>query len=458
MNYEFLKDILGSPWQIEPRTLNSLYPIFKGMTSGLAIEPGEEPKEQKQYKLSAITHDILMDGCDDEIDDSSESASQSPQSKVINVIPMRSVLTKHDQECGPRGTRTLGKRLVDADADENVIGHILLIESGGGSASAVPEMTDAIQKCTKPIVVWIDGMACSAAYYIACYCSEIIAGRDFDSVGSIGTMTMFEGRKSKSPENEDGEVSVTIYADGSEEKNAGVEAAINDFNFTIIKEKSLNPFNKKFHADVMANRPQVLATQLRGATYFAQDVVGSLVDSIGEFSTAIDRVLALANFVAEPVAGEPTNNQQTTNTKIEMKQFTHVNTVLGVEAIEATDEGAFLNEEQLASIEERLELNQQLATERDTAVQSLESANATLGTAQATIAAAYDPFNAIDPAVAAAETPEAKAEAVRTLLAARPGVNPVQNLGTQDEIITDPEVDWEAINNLPHNKLVDENS
>ena len=141
-----------------------------------------------------------------------------------------------------------------------------------------------------------------------------------------------------------------------------------------------------------------------------------------------------------------------------MKQFSHVNTVLGVEALESSQEGVFLNEGQLTAIEERLELNQQLASERDTAVQERDNATASLGTAQATIAAAYDPFNGIDPTVAAAETPQAKAEAVRTLLAARPAVNPVQNLGTQDEINTDPEVDWDAINNLEHNKLVDKNS
>lgn len=141
-----------------------------------------------------------------------------------------------------------------------------------------------------------------------------------------------------------------------------------------------------------------------------------------------------------------------------MKQFAHLNTVLNTTSLEATDEGVFLNEEQLQSVEERLELNQQLVTERDGAVSERDTATSTLGTAQATIAAAYDPFNAIDPAIASAETPELKAAAVRTLLAARPATAPIGNLGTQDEIVTDPEVDWEAINNLPHNKMVDANS
>lgn len=465
MNYEFLKDVIGSPWQIEPRTLNSLYPIFKAMISGISLESSPEPQNHIPYFINA---DLRKPGCEDDDcgddeddDDEDDMENDLPDNdlenpKTIHVLPIRSVLTKHDQNCGPVGTRTLGNRLIEADRDRNVLGHILLIESGGGQASAVPELSEAIQKCSKPLVVWIDGCACSAAYYIATYCNEIIASRPMDYVGSIGTLSQFESRKSKSPENEDGVISVTIYADGSSEKNEEFETAINEFDFTLMKERILNPFNEKFQQDVITNRPQVLLEQLKGRTYYARDVIGSLIDSIGEFSTAVDRVIALANYTAPATSKQGATNQNITKSKIEMKQFPHLNSVLAVEALEATEEGAFLNEEQFTSIEERLELNQQLATERDTAVQSLETATATLGATQASLEQAYDPFNAIDPTIAAAITPEAKAEAVRTLLATPPAVAAVQNLG-QNNTETD-QVDWEAINNLPHNKAVDANS
>ena len=467
MNYEFLKDVIGSPWQIDPRTLNSLYPVFRGLFSGLNIEEGKEPDNHLRYALSAITRDIIPNyfNDDDDDDDDDEDPNEleleveqpeTPPAKIINVLPLRGILTKHDQTCGPRGTRTLASRLLESDEDKNVIGHILVIESGGGQASAVAEMTDAIQKCTKPIVVWIDGMACSAAYYIACYCKKIISGRNLDFVGSIGTMAIYEGRKAKSEANADGEISVTIYADGSDEKNEEFEKAINEFDFTLVKSRILNPWNQKFQQDVISNRAIVLVEQLKGRTYYAGDVVGSLVDSIGDFNTAVDSVLALANFSNEPPeTGD--NNQQSINSKTEMRQFAHLNSVLSVEALEANADGVFLNEEQLQSVEERLELNQQLVTERDNAVQQSESATASLGTAQATLATAYDPFNAIDPTIAAAETPEAKAQAVRTLLAARPAIAAVQNIGQKSDEIQD-NVDWEAIDKLPHNKAVDANS
>jgi len=146
------------------------------------------------------------------------------------------------------------------------------------------------------------------------------------------------------------------------------------------------------------------------------------------------------------------------NTKVEMKkQFIHLNSALSVEALEGTEEGVFLNEAQLQQLEQRLEANQQLVSERDNAILERDTATTDLGTAQANLASAFDSFNQIDPAIASAETPEAKAAVIRELLSARPAVTPVQALEQQDEIATN-EVDWEAINNLEHNKQVDKNS
>ncbi len=146
------------------------------------------------------------------------------------------------------------------------------------------------------------------------------------------------------------------------------------------------------------------------------------------------------------------------NKKVEMKkQFIHLNNAFNVEALEGTEEGVFLNERQLQQLEERLEANQQLVTERDSAILERDTATTNLGTAQANLASAFDPFNAIDPTIATAATPEAKVAAIRALLAARPAATPVLALEQQDEIATD-EVDWEAINNLEHNKQVDKNS
>lgn len=458
MNYAFLKDIIGSPWQIEVQTLNSLLPILRGMVNGLSVDKAAEPSSHQPYALSASKGEIVMWS---QLEAPIPQDGSEPSPKVISVLPIRSVLTKHDQDCGPVGTRTLASRLIRADTNESVLGHILVVESGGGQAIAVPELTDAMQNCTKPIVVWIDGVAASAAYYISSYANEIIASREMDLVGCIGTMLVWEGRKSKSAENQDGQIHVTIYADGSEQKNAEYEAAINDFNFQGAKDRMLNPLNAKFQSDVLFNRSSTTEDQLKGRTYFASEVVGTLVDSIGNFDTAVQRLLALANF-KENIPTQ--NNQSLNNSKPMTKQFLHVNQVLSVESLEGSEEGVFLNQDQLGAIEEGLLANQQLASERDTANQERDTANTTMGSMQqqiadslATAAAAYDPFNAIDPSVALALTPQSKAEAIRTLLAAKPATLAVQTIGQVEEHLAG-DADWETINSLPHNKQVDLNS
>ncbi len=139
------------------------------------------------------------------------------------------------------------------------------------------------------------------------------------------------------------------------------------------------------------------------------------------------------------------------------KQFPQINKTLNIQSLESSDDGIFLNEDQLQLIDESLEANQQLVAERDTAVHERETSSTSLTSVQASLASAYDLFNAIDPAIALAATAEAKVAAVRTLLAARPSAAPSQVLDQHDNSTSD-EVNWEAINNLEHNKLVDANS
>jgi len=136
--------------------------------------------------------------------------------------------------------------------------------------------------------------------------------------------------------------------------------------------------------------------------------------------------------------------------KTEMKtQFLNVNKVLKVENLESTEEGVFLNETQLESFENRLALDQQIVAERDAAIAERDTARTDLSNA-------FNTFDAIDPAIANAETPEAKALAIRALLSKKPATQPAGNQDKSDPVSDG--VEWDVINNLPHNKQVDQNS
>ncbi len=380
MQYSIAREIFGKPWQISAFGIQQYQPVISGMLNGAEISVESEPLENIPYAVSATTGVPMAWS---ETDEDSAQEENSTQEKVIHVLPVRGVLMKHDMLCGPRGARTLANRLRKADADESVIGHVIIIEGPGGSAAAVPELSDAIKDCKKPVVGWVDGMMCSAHMYFGSYTDYLIASRNNDLVGCIGTLIVFKGRISKSEEDLFKEREVTIYADEAFEKNEEYNKAINEFDFKLTKEHILNPHNKEFVAAIKTNLPGVEDKHLHGRTFAASEVVGALINSIGDFDSAINKVLELSEFKKDENQAQSSTSQAVNNNsqiKTEMKQYKNVNAAIGVDQLEAVDGAVSFNEEQLEA------LDSSLGEDRSSEIQSqLDTANTTIGERDATI-------------------------------------------------------------------------
>lgn len=346
---------------IHPGAASAYFPLLKGALSGLEFVAEPEPENSIPFLVSVSSNRVIP------FADPSDLSYSREDDQFVFVLNLRGTVLKHDAMCGPRGTRTLASRLTQMDKEANVIGHIIVTESGGGMAAAVPEMADAIQALTKPVVAWIDGMSASAAYYINSYCSHIMASRVSDQVGCIGTLIQLQGYP-KFAKLEDGSVVARIYADAATEKNDEYEAAL-EGNFTLIKERVLNPHNEQFVSDVKNNRSGVLDEQLKGRTYNAGDVVGTLIDSIGTFNDAVNLVISLA----KPVTQTTGKNQNSNNSK-KMEGLKNLNKIQSISGFEVAEGHASFNEEQLNDIEQEL-ANGAQATER---VTELEGENSTL--------------------------------------------------------------------------------
>lgn len=339
MQYSFVKSLLDSTWMIHPGAASAYFPLLKGALSGLEFVPEPEPENSIPYLISATTGKVIP------FSDPEMLEYANDTDEFVFILSLRGTVLKHDAMCGPRGTRTLALRLAKMDRQKNVVGHVIVTESGGGMAAAVPEMADAIQALTKPVVAWIDGMSASAAYYINSYCSHIMASRATDQVGCIGTLIQLQGYP-KYAKLDDGSVVARIYADAATEKNDEYETAL-EGNFKLVKERILNPHNEQFIADVKANRSNVLDDQLKGRTYNAGDVVGSLIDSIGSFNEAIELVSSLASRT------KPATNSNNKNTKT-MSKFKNLNKIQSINEFEIVDGHASFNEDQLADIDQEL--------------------------------------------------------------------------------------------------------
>lgn len=352
MRYQFISHILSGAWMISPAVAAVEQQLLQGLLSGLNFERGDEPESTRPYQVSA------------------GSQSSTGSEKMVSIISMRGTILKHDAECGPVGTRTLASRLSMADADPNVSAHVLICESGGGMAAAVPELTEVISNLKKPIVAWVDGMACSAAMYIISYCSEIIASRENDMIGCIGTMIQFQGFP-KFGTGESGLITARIYASGSNEKNRDYEEAL-EGKFELVRSELLDPINDKFVADIKANRPNCKPEHLSGKTFFASQVVGTLIDSIGSLESAITRAVELAGGIEE--SNRDTSNQHHHNNM----EFQHLNAIESVCGLVVEEGAASLNTEQLSDIETALAAGSVATTERDQIRQQLSEKENTI--------------------------------------------------------------------------------
>lgn len=360
MRFSVVKEIFGQPWQIEASSLQQFFPLAVGILNGADFIPEQEPQDNLPFYVDPQTSAPIQRNDDDDDDDS--YSEENEDVKVVHVLPVRGLMLKHDQVCGPVGTRTLSHRLLEADSNKSVLGHVLIFETGGGTANSVPELAEAIKACKKPVIAWVDGMMCSAGQYAGSYCQEIIASRETDMVGSIGTMIIYEGRKAISEEDGGNVVHLRIYADDATEKNQEFEEAINNFNVKLVKERILNPHNQEFINDIKSNRPGVKDQHLHGATFQAKEAIGALVDSIGDFGSAVKRVVDLSGFADQQESQKKgTSSTENENPIINSMQYPKIMSALGLNnesfVLEADGCRTFSPEE-LAAVDKALAVDQ----------------------------------------------------------------------------------------------------
>ena len=283
---------------IHPQEAAAMMPLVRGIIAGYHMDDADETEKKAGQKISCADYYV-----------GSQKQVNPFTDKSVYVAYLDGTMTKYGT-CFSYGTREIAEELLQADQDPDIVGHILCVDSGGGAADSVPELADAIRQLTKPIVGFVDGMAASAAMYAVSYTSKIIAHQPTDMIGCIGTMVTISGWP-KLRKDSDGYVEMRIYADQSEEKNADYEAAL-EGETKLIRENVLNPLCQIFIDDMKQNRPSATDDQLKGRTYFAKDVVGTLIDSIGTFEDAIQAVLEYAE-----LADNNSSSQMGKYTKLE---------------------------------------------------------------------------------------------------------------------------------------------
>jgi len=350
-----LHTILNKPWYIEENYGASHLPLVFNILNG-------KTSFSKEDKPEPIITYMGLNG-------SSSEASTSTQQ--VALLSIKNPIVKHDQFCGPQGTKSMMRELEALKNNDTIAGIALDIDSGGGQAYGTPEFHDYLRDYPKPIVAYTDGLMCSAAYYIGSAASHIVANKRAEAIGSIGAYTQildltgfYEKKGAKLH---------TIYASKSTDKNKAYRDAIaGDYDAYVKTE--LDPLVETFHADMLSARPDLSAATLKGGTWNGEAALKEgLVDELGTLQTAIDKVFELSN-------------KNTTNKTVMSTERKNIQAVLSLDApLAATENGSYLNDEQLNTIEDALSnnaatlqtANDATATANQT-VTDMETANTTI--------------------------------------------------------------------------------
>jgi signal peptide peptidase SppA len=168
--------VIGQPWAILPEKLATICDVIR--------KKGSEGWE---------------DFNDDEIR-AHVGAGPKPRPSTpgtVAVLPIYGIISRRmnmmSQMSGGTSIEKLQASFRQAMTDSSVKAIVFDVDSPGGSVDGVPEFADEIlaARDQKKIVAQVDGMAASAAYWLACSASEIIVTPS-GSVGSIGVFAEHE--------------------------------------------------------------------------------------------------------------------------------------------------------------------------------------------------------------------------------------------------------------------------
>lgn len=214
--------------------------------------------------------------------------------EIVNVVVIDGPVTRDGDGCS-YGSKDHRDQILYANTFPQVKGHIFIINTPGGAASARIDYEQAIADCRekgKATVAWVDGMCCSAGQLVASLCDRTIVMNGRNTMGCIGTMCAFWAVPHNTVD-QDGYRYIELVSVTSPDKNADFREAADGKTEKLQAE--LDRLGEEFRETVRKNRPLVKEEHLTGKTFDADNVMGALVDEVGDYARAIQAVFELAD-------------------------------------------------------------------------------------------------------------------------------------------------------------------
>lgn len=189
------------------------------------------------------------------------------------------------------GTRTLATRMQQADAHPNILAHVVVLRTPGGSTLGLEHFASIIAGCEKPVVGFIE-MMCSAGLWAGSGADKLVIART-GIAGSIGTK--WDGMDFSKFYEKMGITMVTVTATDSTDKTKAFDDALKG-KPALLRTQLLDPLNDEFLATVKANLPDATPDTLTGKVYVGQYAVDNgLANQLGSLQDAIQLAFDLAD-------------------------------------------------------------------------------------------------------------------------------------------------------------------
>lgn len=266
--------IIGGTWMVDAATEAVLRAMMQAELAGQEVTLPAVPNASP---LFIDTHGEVQARYED--DEWKSDTPSEPRRPGYMVWPVKGILTKDDQYWSNIGISTLVARMQRADREEDVLGHIMEIDSGGGQASYIETAARAIRALQKPVIAHVCGVAGSAAYYLASAADEIVATESADMFGSVGgLMTLVDVRGAYEKQ---GMKLHEIYAPQSTLKNEAYNEA-REGEYSLVQEQILRPLAAQFIATVQEFRPALTEeAAYQGRIYTAPQALAiGMIDAI----------------------------------------------------------------------------------------------------------------------------------------------------------------------------------
>lgn len=309
---------------LSPLCIDSKYAQALAMSAYMAYtsnKPLANSRFVSSYRVNASTGQKLE--------------STEPDSVGIVVID-GPIVTNSDSWYGIKGTLEAAQELLALEADPNVIGTVLYLETGGGAVYALKPIVDVLNSLTKPVVTFSKQILASAGYRIAANTDYIMMYHPQGIVGSLGTMSSFSDMQ---PMFEKwGMKFFEYYATESTLKNKTFNDAKAGDGKALITN-ILDPMNNLFLSDIKALRGDKLDKKekaiYQGETFMPdpQGIQLGLVDSMGTLGDAIAMVRSLAN---GETPSSINSNFKTSNTMWPHKKENKLNSLTALIGLEAS--------------------------------------------------------------------------------------------------------------------------